>query len=58
MKFADISAATCQKIDLVKWDGIFEKHEGPYNWNWIFTTVEQGEEIEFLTITSGTLRER
>jgi hypothetical protein len=50
MKFAGISAATLQRIGLVKWDGIFEKHEGPYDWNWIFRTVEEGEEIEFLTI--------
>jgi hypothetical protein len=50
MKFADLSAATRQKIERVKWDGIFEKHEGPYDWNWIFKTLEEGEEIEFLTI--------
>jgi hypothetical protein len=50
MKFADLSAATRQKIERVKWDGVFEKHEGPYDWNWIFKTLEEGEEIEFLTI--------
>jgi hypothetical protein len=58
MKFVDLSAATRQKIERLKWDGVFEKHEGPYDWNWIFKTIEEGEEIEFLTITSGTLRER
>lgn len=58
MKLADLSAATRQKIDKVKFDRSLEKHEGPYDWNWVFRTVEEENDLAFLTITSGTLRER
>ncbi|MFM2304449.1 MAG: hypothetical protein RLZZ135_1861 [Cyanobacteriota bacterium] len=58
MKLADLSAVTRQKIAKVKWDGIFEKHEGPYDWNWLFKTTDDENDLAFLTITSGTLRER
>jgi hypothetical protein len=50
MKLADLSEATRQKIAKVKWDGIFEKHEGPYDWDWVFSTAENQQNLEFLTI--------
>lgn len=50
MKLADLSAETIQKIGKVKWDGIFEKHEGPYDWDWVFRTAENKNDLEFVTI--------
>jgi hypothetical protein len=50
MKLADLSEATRQKIAKVEWDGIFEKHEGPYDWDWVFRTAENENDLEFLTI--------
>jgi hypothetical protein len=50
MKLADLSAQTLQRIEKVKWDGIFEKHEGPYDWDWVFRTAENKNELEFITI--------
>jgi hypothetical protein len=50
MKLADLSAVTRQKIAKVKWDGIFEKHEGPYDWSWVFRTTDDENDLAFLTI--------
>ena len=50
MKLADLSAETIQKIGKVKWDGIFEKHEGPYDWDWVFRTAENKNDLEFVII--------
>jgi hypothetical protein len=50
MKFADLSAATRQKIGKVEYDRILEKHEGPYDWNWVFRTAERADDLEFFTI--------
>jgi hypothetical protein len=50
MTFADLSEATRQKIEKVKWDGIFEKHEGPYDWSWVFSTTDRKDDLEFFTI--------
>ncbi|MEG4913285.1 hypothetical protein [Microcoleus sp. B7-D4] len=32
MKVADLSNETLAKIKTVRWDGIIEKHEGPFRW--------------------------
>jgi hypothetical protein len=53
MKFADLSAATRQKIGKVEYDRILEKHEGPYDWNWVFRTAERADDLEFFTILQG-----
>ncbi len=50
MKIADLSAATLQRIDKVKFDSSLEKHEGPYDWNWVFRTAEEENDLAFLTI--------
>jgi hypothetical protein len=50
MKLADLSAVMRQTIAKVKWDGIFEKHEGPYDWNWLFKTTDDENDLAFLTI--------
>jgi hypothetical protein len=46
MKLADLSAETLEKIKLVKWDRIIEKHEGPESWE----SVLKYEEPEFLEV--------
>ncbi|MBD2503104.1 hypothetical protein [Anabaena azotica] len=46
MKLADLSAETLEKIKLVRWDRIIEKHEGPENWE----SVLRFEEPEFLEV--------
>ena len=46
MKLSDISLETLEKIKLVRWDRIIEKHEGPENWS----SVLQYEEPEFMEI--------
>jgi len=43
MKLADLSAETIQKIGKVKWDGIFD-------WDWVFRTAENKNDLEFVTI--------
>jgi hypothetical protein len=50
MKLTDLSAATLQKIDKVRFDRSLEKHEGPYDWNWVFRTAEEENDLAFLTI--------
>lgn len=32
MKLSDLSTETLEKIKLVRWDRIIEKHEGPESW--------------------------
>lgn len=46
MKLSDISPETLEKIKMVRWDRIIEKHEGPENWS----SVLQYEEPEFMEI--------
>jgi hypothetical protein len=36
MKVADLSELTRQKIAKVRWDSIIEKHEGPFDWEYVF----------------------
>lgn len=46
MKIADLSAETIEKIKLVRWDRIIEKHEGPEDWESVF----RYEQLEFLEV--------
>ena len=46
MKLSDLSAQTLEKIKLVRWDRIIEKHEGPEDWDSVF----RYEEPEFIEI--------
>ncbi|MBD2498886.1 hypothetical protein [Nostoc sp. FACHB-280] len=46
MKIADLSVQTLEKIKLVRWDRIIEKHEGPEDWE----SVLKYEEPEFIEI--------
>lgn len=40
MKVADLSTETLEKIKLVRWDRIIEKHEGPETWESVFRYSE------------------
>ncbi len=46
MKLSDLSIEALEKIKLVRWDRIIEKHEGPETWK----DVLRFEEPEFLEI--------
>jgi hypothetical protein len=46
MKLADLSPATLDKINALRWDRIIEKHEGPEDWD---STIEYLEP-DFLNI--------
>ncbi|RCJ42439.1 hypothetical protein A6770_34855 [Nostoc minutum NIES-26] len=46
MKISDLSAQTLEKIKLVRWDRIIEKHEGPEDWD----SVLRYEEPEFIEV--------
>ncbi len=46
MKLADLSPAALEKIKLVRWDRIIEKHEGPETW----ASVLRYEEPEFMEV--------
>jgi len=46
MKISDLSTETLEKIKLVRWDRIIEKHEGPEDWE----SVLEYEEPEFIQI--------
>ncbi|NDJ21702.1 hypothetical protein GS682_08635 [Nostoc sp. B(2019)] len=46
MKLSDLSTETLEKIKLVRWDRIIEKHEGPESWE----LVLRYEQPEFLEV--------
>ncbi|MBG1271776.1 hypothetical protein [Nostoc sp. WHI] len=46
MKISELSTETLEKIKLVRWDRIIEKHEGPENWE----SVLRYEQPEFLLV--------
>lgn len=46
MKLSNLSPETLEKIKLVRWDRIIEKHEGPEDWE----SVLKYEEPEFMEI--------
>ncbi len=46
MKLLDLSTETLEKIKLVRWDRIIEKHEGPEDWE----SVLRYDQPEFLEI--------
>ncbi|MEA5569251.1 hypothetical protein [Anabaena sp. UHCC 0399] len=46
MKLSDLSTETLEKIKLVRWNRIIEKHEGPEDWE----SVLEYEEAEFIEI--------
>ncbi|WGV28163.1 hypothetical protein [Halotia branconii] len=46
MKLSDLSTETLEKIKLVRWDRIIEKHEGPESWE----SVLRYEQPEFLEV--------
>lgn len=40
MKFSDLSPKTLEKIQVVRWDRIIEKHEGPECWSSVLRYAE------------------
>jgi hypothetical protein len=46
MQLSELSLETLEKIKLVRWDRIIEKHEGPEDWE----SVLKYSEPEFMTI--------
>ena len=35
MRFSDLSPEVVQRLRSFRWDRIIEKHEGPYDWDWV-----------------------
>jgi hypothetical protein len=35
MRFSDLSPEVLQRLRSFRWDRIIEKHEGPYDWDWV-----------------------
>lgn len=47
MKLADLSSETITKLKSMRYDRIYEKHEGPWTWQWEI----EGDYVEFINMT-------